>query len=255
MATERERRERERERERERAEAGASVWTILGAVGGAMIVAAFLAPMFQIPGAGASRNEAQVLIADYQREFDRAREELSRLPPTFQEMVTPATEHVAAFLEVPSLKNLVSIAVDARALLEVSAAFDPEHAAQMREVRGYLLALIVFALAMPAIGVFVVVRGVLRGFRKPGVVTLVLSFLVGLVYFAIGALLLLGIPEASRDQVGLALWLLGGGGLLLFLSGIFAVSWRTWWLAYLLDVAGLVGLGWLGVRVFESLNR
>ncbi|MEZ4384822.1 MAG: hypothetical protein R3A79_26060 [Nannocystaceae bacterium] len=235
----------------------ASVATVLGAIGGLALVGACVSPIYRLASLGpGDRNEAKKIVDDFERELDGVRRGLAEAPPEYAgvvEVLAPAAEHAAAFLEHPSPLNLAYVAVDADAVLSVAVALEPSRRWEIEQAKVALGVLVIFVYVMPALGGYLALRGLLTNFRKHGSVSLALSFLVGLLYFVVGGVLIAGVPPGDLDKLGPAVWLLAGGGGLVVLFGIFGVSRETWWRAYLLEVAGVVGLGYLLMKLDRLL--
>lgn len=227
--------------------------TIIGAIGGLALIGACFSPIYRLASLGpGDRNEAKVIIDDFERELDRARRGLAEAPPEYAgvaEVIAPAAEHAAAFLEHPSPLNLAYVAADAGEVLSVVAVLEPSRRIELEQAQLALGALVIFIYMMPALGGYQVIRGLLTNFRKHGSVSLALTFLGGLVYFVLGGIAIAGVPRGAYDQLGPAVWLLAAGGGLLVFFAIFGVSRETWWKAYLLMIAGVVGIGYLLVEI------
>jgi hypothetical protein len=134
-------------------------------------------------------------------------------------------------------------------VLSVVAVLEPSRRLELEQVQIALGALVILIYSMPALGGYQVVRGLVTNFRKHGSVSLALTFLGGLVYFVLGGIAIAGVPRGAYDQLGPAVWLIAAGGGLLALFGIFGVSRETWWKAYLLEIAGVIGVGYLLMEI------
>ncbi len=250
--------------ETEKRRAGFSVVTFLGAVGGLCLIAAFLTPLFVLDPSKVKSPEAAAMLRDYQAQLDRVVEEIEAakrggpaVPPEVQAVahaVGPATDHVLAFADDPTLYHLAIVARDAHELLPVAAAFDRAHERDIKVARLGVAAFIAFIWAIPLIGLYPVLRGVIRGFRKQSTPGLVLTFFSGLVYLLIGGILLVGVPDDARTQLGPSLWLLAAGGALAVFNGLFGVSRTTWWKAYLIYIFVFGAVFYTATTVAETLR-
>jgi hypothetical protein len=240
-----------------------SVVTLLGAVGGLCLVFAFLTPLFVIDPARAESEEAAAMLRGYQRQLDELRRQIegarggaAGAPPAAMAvaaMVGPAADRVVDFIGSPSPYNLTRVAIDAHELLPMVVSLRPEEAARVATARGFLKGFIGFMALIPLVGMYPAVRGLLRGFRKQGVAGLALTFFTGVVYLGLGAVFILGLPEAALSQLGPAAWLLALGGGLAVVNGIFGVSRRTWWKAYTIYVLAFALLLALADRLAARL--
>ena len=228
-----------------RAKSKFSTVSAVGALGGLALLAGFVAPLYEV-----DRGIAGDPVVEATQELEAALQAIREGGggghpelEVFSPIIEPATAHVAAFLRTPSPKNLALLTGDARELVQVVAFIEGDtEAAKVEQVRTALLGFMVALFSMPVVGAYHAVWAMVTKCRRHWTIGLVISFFAGLFYLGVGAAFILGVPEAAREQLGSACWLLmAGGGLVLF-TGIFGVSRETWWKAYLLDVVGLIAL-------------
>ena len=250
--------------ERRERRAEFSAVTFLGAVGGLCLVAAFLTPIFEVDPAKATNDDAAAMLRDYQgkidelrRELEAARSRAATVPIELQaaaHVMGPAADHVVDFIASPSLYRLTVVARDAHRLLPVVAALQPAEAETLKKVRAGVAAFTAFMVVIPIVGLYPVVRGILRGFRKQSTPGLVVTFFTGLCYLTLGAIIVIGVPDDARDHLGPSLWFLTLGGALAVLNGIFGVSRSTWWKAYLIYAAGFAAVVYLAATLAATLE-
>jgi len=116
-----------------------------------------------------------------------------------------------------------------------------------KDRRGWTLGLAVLRFA-PWAAVAAAVLLALGRLRKPGFLTLTLVLSIAILIGGFAGLLWLGASEQAKDAVttdpkvlGVGIYAIALGGLAAFLGGLFAVRTCTWWKAYLLTIAVVVG--------------
>lgn len=239
-----------------------SVVTLLGALGGLLVVLASFLPMLS---AEAPTGFEVPWLADYRAELASLRQQLSQpdAPPEARQLLAitgPSLERVDAFLVHPSGYRLWLVLSDAYGFTQLAIGLSgllqlrPEEVELLRLARGALLGVLLFLGVIPLLGGYHVVRGVLLRFRGLVTPALFFTFFAGLAYVLIPGLVLLVLPPAQRGFLGSAPYcLLAGGALLLFCS-LFGVSRENWWRAYLLYLLGLGLLGAFALQLAQALG-
>jgi hypothetical protein len=237
-----------------------SLVTLLGALGGLLIVLSSFLPMLsQTAPAGAE----VPWLEDYRRQLRELRQSLSgpEAPPEARQLLAvtePSLQRVDDFLAQPSGYRLWLVLRDAHRFCGMALGLSgllqlkPEEIELLRIARDALVGVLLFLGVIPLIGGYHVVRGVLLRFRKHVTLALFFTFFAGLAYVLIPTVVLLGLPQ--RGFLGSAPYsLLAGGALLLFCS-LFGVSRENWWRAYLLDLAGLGAIAYFTVQLSQALG-
>ena len=222
----------------------------MAALGGALLLGSFFLPLISASG------RAQVDRELFGVDDLRAQIEASRDLQAVQPLLEPALQELERFTATPSLRNLSGVMVASGELLEVAAGLGPPEAEEMRRA-AKLMGLVRTGLwLLPLVGAVQLVAPLLtllRGYA--GFFGLVARFLFGLIFVAIAFIPLVSVPEAERDMIGPALWVLLAGALLMMAASVLGVTRRNWWGVLLADVALVIGAGGAIVGLAEALKR
>lgn len=236
--------------------------TILGALGGLLLLLSSVLPLLSPSKPGEA--EGVLWLEDYRQRLKALRQDASRPEAPLEvkqlmAVVEPSLSRLDEFLIHPSGYRLWFVLRDAERFCGMALSFSGALSLQKQEIALLELAqkalfwVLLFLVTIPLLGGYHVLRGVLMRFREHVFLALSLSFFMGLAYTLLSGLVIFGVPAAQRAYLGSAPYFLFAGGALLLFCGIFGVSRKTWWKAYLLDVAGLGVIVYFAIRLGPAL--
>lgn len=213
-----------------------SVSKVVAALGGALLVASFFLPLVSEEGRADARRE--LFGVEGLRKQIEAQRDLEVVRP----LIEPAVEAIERFGEMPSLRNLSTVAAVSTELLDQAASLGAPQANEMRQVSTLLAIARVGLWLLPLVGavqLLVPIAARMRGYA--GFLGLVARFVFGLGFALVALFPLLAASAEQQAQIGPAVWALLAGSLLMMGASLGGVTRSNWWMVLLADVVIFAG--------------
>jgi hypothetical protein len=209
-----------------------SVSKLVAALGGALLMASFFLPLVSAAGREDVRREL------FGVKGLRAQIEAQRELAVVQPMIEPALQAIETFTEMPSLRNLSSLAAASTELLDKAADFGVPQAKEMRQASTVLTIARICLWWLPLVGAVQVLAPMLTRMRGyAGFFGLVTRFFFGLGFALLALVPLIGAPSDQQANIGPAVWVLLVGSLLMMVASLAGVTRSNWWMVLLADLA------------------
>ncbi len=216
-----------------------SISKVVAALGGALLVASFFLPLVSEEGRLDARRE--LFGVEGLRKQIEAQNDLDAVRP----LIEPAVQAIERFGEMPSLRNLSTVAAASTELLDQAASLGAPQANEMRQASTLLTIARVGLWLLPLVGaVQLLVPCITRMRGYAGFLGLVARFVFGLGFTLLALFPLLAASAEQQAHIGPAVWALLAGSLLMMGASLGGVTRSNWWMVLLADVvifAGVVG--------------
>lgn len=209
-----------------------SVTKLMAGLGGALLIASFFLPLVNTSSPAASN---ALGMNELRRQVESTSEYEAVRP-----LIEPTVKALESFAASPSLMNLTSVVGMSGELLETAAGLGADEAAEMRKVAGILAWVKRGLWLLPLVGAVQLLLPALSRLRgHAGFLGLVGRFLFGWIFALMALVPIAGAPSNQQSVIGVAIWVLLVGSVLMILASLFGVTRRNWWAVILAD-AGIV---------------
>jgi hypothetical protein len=204
----------------------------MAGLGGALLIASFFLPLVNTSSPAASN----ALGMDQLRRQIESTSDYEAVRP----LVEPTMKAIESFAANPSLMNLTGVVGLSGELLETAAGIATADAAEIRKVAGILAWVKRGLWLLPLVGAIQLLLPALSRLRgHAGFLGLVGRFLFGWIFGLMALVPIAGAPSNQQAVIGIAIWILLVGSVLMMLASLFGVTRRNWWAVILAD-AGIV---------------
>lgn len=206
----------------------------MAGLGGALLIASFFLPLVNTSSPAASN----ALGMDQLRRQVESTSDYEAVRP----LVEPTMKAMESFAASPNLMNLTGVVGTSGALLEQAAGLATSDAAEMHKVAGILAWVKRGLWLLPLVGAIQLLLPALSRLRgHAGFLGLVGRFLFGWIFGFMALIPIAGAPANQESVIGIAIWTLLVGSVLMMLASLFGVTRRNWWAVILVDAGIIVG--------------
>lgn len=223
-----------------------SATKVISAIGGVLLVAAFVLPVVDVKGGGAAAGDA-FGIHRMRREIERSRD-LDVAKP----LIEPALQLLEQFAERPSLRNLARVIGTTKEIVDTAAAVK-DLPPEVRDASTVLGASRAALWLVPLVGAVQTALPLLSRFRGyAGFFGLVGRFAFGLLFLLLALTPVLGAPPAVQQFIGPAVYAALVGGAMMVAGGVCGVT-RGNFVFVLLAEAGILAVVFLGLKTLAEM--